>query len=156
MKRIFRPFVAAALAALVSLPAAAAGETPPRFSKDEQPLRQAVEDAAMCFHFAGEFGGDGSARDREVKREMAKVCKDDSQQRVMQAYRKNPLPAALSRGADARRDGQGAGADRGREGAAVRGGEDGAGVSLRDGLLFRAGRIVRRDLQPGAARLWIL
>ncbi|SFO08115.1 hypothetical protein SAMN05443579_101615 [Variovorax sp. PDC80] len=95
MPRSLRPFVAAVLAALVSLPAAAAGETPPRFSKDEQPLRQAVEDAAMCFHFAGEFGGDGSARDREVKREMTKVCKDESQQRVMQAYRKNPRDRRL-------------------------------------------------------------
>lgn len=95
MLRSLRPFVAAVLAALVSLPAAAAAEAPPRFSKDEQPLRQAVEDAAMCFHFAGEFGGDGSARDREVKREMAKVCKDESQQRVMQAYRKNPRDRRL-------------------------------------------------------------
>ncbi|WP_198087472.1 hypothetical protein [Variovorax sp. E3] len=78
--------------ALVSLAAYASLAV---FSKDEQPLRKAVEDAAMCFHFAGEFNGDGSARDKEVTRMQRKVCKKDGQRLVMQAYRKNPNDARL-------------------------------------------------------------
>lgn len=65
------------------------------FTQDEQPLRQAVEDAAMCFHFAGEFSGDGSARDKEVARAQRKVCRKDGQRLVMQAYRKNPRDERL-------------------------------------------------------------
>lgn len=63
---------------------------PPTFSKDEQRLRKAASDVEMCFHFAGEFNGDGSARDREVTRKQREVCKKDGQRFVMQAYRKNP------------------------------------------------------------------
>lgn len=79
----------------MALVAAVAHAAPPVFSKDEQPLRKAVEDAAMCFHFAGEFNGDGSARDKEVTRAQRKVCKKDGQHLVMQAYRKNPNDVRL-------------------------------------------------------------
>ena len=63
---------------------------PATFSKGEQRLRKAVSDAQMCFHFAGEFNGDGSARDKEVTRRQREVCGKDGQRLVMQAYRKNP------------------------------------------------------------------
>jgi hypothetical protein len=68
---------------------------PAAFSKDEQALRKAVEEAEMCFHFAGKFNGDGSARDREVAREQRRVCRKDGQRLVLQAYRKNPRDARL-------------------------------------------------------------
>lgn len=68
---------------------------PPTFSKDEQRLRKAVDDAEMCFHFAGEFNGDGSAHDKEVARKQRQVCGKESQQLVLRAYRKNPQDARL-------------------------------------------------------------
>lgn len=89
----FRWIVATASAALLSTSLSLAA--PAAFSKDEQPLRKAVEDAAMCFHFAGEFSGDGSARDKEVAREQRKVCTKEGQRLVMRAYRKNPRDERL-------------------------------------------------------------
>jgi len=65
------------------------------FSKDEQRLRKAVSDVEMCFHFAGEFSGDGSARDKEIARTQREVCKKDGQRLVRQAYEKNPSDQRL-------------------------------------------------------------
>ncbi|WEN16675.1 hypothetical protein PY254_08405 [Rhodanobacter sp. AS-Z3] len=36
-------------------------------------VAQFIERSENCLHFAGEFGGDGSARDAEVNREMDKL-----------------------------------------------------------------------------------
>ncbi|WP_147400483.1 hypothetical protein [Acidovorax cavernicola] len=83
----------AALLALSIAPLSFAA--PPTFSKEEQRLRKAVDDAEMCFHFAGEFNGDGSARDKEVARQQRKHCGKESQQLVLQAYRKNPQDVRL-------------------------------------------------------------
>ncbi|WP_426702565.1 hypothetical protein ACPPVV_06060 [Rhodanobacter sp. Col0626] len=37
------------------------------------PVAKFVERSASCMHFAGEFNGDGSARDAEVNRRMDKL-----------------------------------------------------------------------------------
>ncbi|BEP56520.1 hypothetical protein J2W25_003460 [Variovorax boronicumulans] len=68
---------------------------PPTFSKEEQRLRKAVDDAEMCFHFAGEFNGDGSAHDKEVARQQRQHCGKEGQQLVLRAYRKNPQDTRL-------------------------------------------------------------
>lgn len=68
---------------------------PAAFAPEEARLRKAVDDVGMCFHFAGEFGGDGSARDREVLREQRKYCNQRSQHFLIEAYRKDPADARL-------------------------------------------------------------
>ncbi len=88
MKTLF-----AALLLLSAVPSFAA--PPAGFSAAEKPLRQAVEDAEACFHFAGEFNGDGSARDREVARMQRRHCSKSSQALLRKAYRANPADARL-------------------------------------------------------------
>lgn len=57
-------FAALVIQAASTLPASA-GETDwPR------PVTKFIERSENCLHFAGEFGGDGSARDVEVNRRM--------------------------------------------------------------------------------------
>lgn len=82
------------IVALLSTSLSFAAE-PPRFSKDEQRLRQAVSDTEMCFHFAGEFNGDGSAHDKEINRMQRKHCGKAGQQLLLKAYRANPQDARL-------------------------------------------------------------
>lgn len=86
--------VVASAALLLSAPLSfAAG--PAGFSKDEQALQKAVSDTEMCFHFAGEFNGDGSARDKEINRMQRKNCNKAGQQLLQKAYRANPQDARL-------------------------------------------------------------
>ncbi|MET3496392.1 hypothetical protein [Variovorax boronicumulans] len=81
-------------AALLSVSLSFAGG-PAKFSKGEQPLQKAVSDTEMCFHFAGEFNGDGSARDKEINRMQRKHCGKAGQQLLLKAYRANPQDARL-------------------------------------------------------------
>ncbi|MDQ0606782.1 hypothetical protein QFZ83_000953 [Variovorax sp. W1I1] len=82
-------------AALLSAASLSFAAEPPRFSKDEKALQKAVSDTEMCFHFAGEFNGDGSARDKEINRMQRKHCNKAGQQLLQKAYRANPQDARL-------------------------------------------------------------
>jgi hypothetical protein len=85
--------IAAGAALLSASLSFAAG--PAKFSKEEQPLQKAVSDTEMCFHFAGEFNGDGSAHDKEVNRMQRRHCGKAGQQLLQKAYRANPQDARL-------------------------------------------------------------
>ena len=84
-----------AVAALLSAASLSFAAEPARFSKDEKALQKAVSDTEMCFHFAGEFNGDGSARDKEINRMQRKHCNKAGQQLLQKAYRANPQDARL-------------------------------------------------------------
>lgn len=92
MKLMFT--VAGAALLLLSAWSSFAAE-PVKFSKDEKALQKAVSDTEMCFHFAGEFNGDGSARDKEINRMQRKHCGKAGQQLLQKAWRANPQDARL-------------------------------------------------------------
>ena len=89
--RVVRGIVAGAVLAAASLSAVAASG----FTRDEQRLRRAVEDAEMCFHFSGEFNGDGSAHDKDVSRRLRRYCNKQSQHVVLDAYQRRPNDTRL-------------------------------------------------------------
>jgi hypothetical protein len=92
MKLMFTAALLLSASLSVSLSSAAG---PAKFSKEEQPLQKAVSDTEMCFHFAGEFNGDGSAHDKEINRMQRKHCGKAGQQLLLKAYRANPQDARL-------------------------------------------------------------
>lgn len=57
-------------------------EHPPR------DVRRLIERHESCVHFAGEFNGDGSARDREVNAAMAELRCDEVEQGAAALRRK--------------------------------------------------------------------
>ncbi|MDQ0033217.1 hypothetical protein J2W30_000964 [Variovorax boronicumulans] len=82
-------------AALLSAASLSFAAEPAKFSTEEKALQKAVSDTEMCFHFAGEFNGDGSARDKEINRMQRKNCNKAGQQLLQKAYRANPQDARL-------------------------------------------------------------
>lgn len=67
-------------------------------SVDAKPLtqQQAMDNVAACFHFAGEFSGDGSAHDKYVARQQKQYCRRDQWVWLVKLYRQHPNDVQLS------------------------------------------------------------
>jgi len=72
MKRsiVLIAFFVACSAASAAAPVEASARRFPHLPEDAQQVAERLED---CLHFSGEFGGDGSARDKEVNLAMTEL-----------------------------------------------------------------------------------